>query len=175
MKFHSGFALQNEQGYFDSFLQDNDYTVAGFSYGAIKALKEVLATSGRIDRLILLSPAFFQTKNGAYINLQLKGFTRDRNAYIEKFLANCFSPCEIKDVEIDHDASLEQLEELLTFEWSPSIMAKLKERKIEIEVYLGSEDRIIDVSAVREFFIPYATVTIVRGANHFLEQCKGVD
>lgn len=171
MKFHSGFALRNEQDYFRAFLNDHDYVIAGFSYGAIKALHEALSSSQRIDRLILLSPAFFQTKKDAYKKLQLNGFLKDKEAYIEKFLDNCFSPCAKQQVEINPDAVLEELRELLYFEWSPQIMETLKKKNIEVDVYLGSEDHIIDPTAARDFFVPYATVTMIKGANHFLQQC----
>jgi len=171
MKFHSGFALLNEEEYFHPFLDHHDYGIAGFSYGAIKALQDVLNSPKRIDRLILLSPAFFQTKKEGYKKLQTSGFLKDKNSYIEKFLENCFSPCPAQKVEINPNAALEELEELLYFEWTPQIMQELKDKKIDIEVYLGSEDRIIDSASAREFFVPYATVTMIKGANHFLQQC----
>ncbi len=37
MIFYSGFSLTNDVHFFDKFLEKSDYTVAGFSYGAIKA------------------------------------------------------------------------------------------------------------------------------------------
>jgi len=172
MKFHSGFALRNEYDYFQSYVSQDDYGLAGFSYGAIKALQEALMSPKRIDRLILLSPAFFQTKKEAYKKLQTNGFLKDKDGYIEKFLENCFSPCPKQQVDIKHDATFEELEELLYFEWTPQIMKALKDKNIDIEVYLGSEDRIIDTAAAREFFVPYATVTMIKGANHFLQQCQ---
>jgi hypothetical protein len=36
-------------------------------------------------------------------------------------------------------------------------------------VYLGSEDKIIDVAGAKEFFLPYATTYVINGANHFLQ------
>ena len=36
-------------------------------------------------------------------------------------------------------------------------------------VYLGGEDKIIDVEAAREFFLHVATVTYIKNANHFLQ------
>jgi len=37
------------------------------------------------------------------------------------------------------------------------------------EVYLGLDDQVIDVAGAREFFLPYATVTSIKRANHFLQ------
>jgi hypothetical protein len=42
------------------------------------------------------------------------------------------------------------------------------QRGINIEVYLGGEDKIIDVTGAREFFLEVATVTYIKDANHFL-------
>ena len=70
MKFYSGFSLQNESHFFDSFILKSDYCVCGFSYGAIKALryaKEQLENRQRIDTLQLFSPAFFQTKTQKFL------------------------------------------------------------------------------------------------------------
>ena len=39
MKFYSGFSLQNEEYLFSEFIKKSEYTICGFSYGAIKALK----------------------------------------------------------------------------------------------------------------------------------------
>jgi len=42
------------------YLLNSDYCVAGFSCGAQQAFEYVYHSKKRIDRLILLSPAFFQ-------------------------------------------------------------------------------------------------------------------
>lgn len=73
MKFFSGFSLQNESYLFDSFIKNSDYTVCGFSYGAIKAFEytiKQIENGNRIDTLQLLSPAFFRVKT-----LSLNGFS----------------------------------------------------------------------------------------------------
>ena len=43
MIFKSGFSLKNEQTLFDEYINSSDYSVCGFSYGAIKAFKYVKA------------------------------------------------------------------------------------------------------------------------------------
>ncbi|MDD5203500.1 MAG: hypothetical protein PHH41_10190 [Sulfurimonas sp.] len=95
MKFYSGFSLQNESHFFDSFILKSDYCVCGFSYGAIKALryaKEQLENRQRIDTLQLFSPAFFQTKTQKFKRLQTLSYSKNRQIYIEQFLDACFLP-----------------------------------------------------------------------------------
>lgn len=171
MIFHSGFSLCNDQSFFDPFLKVSDYTVAGFSYGAIHAARYAETSNVRIDTLQLFSPAFFQTKKESFRRLQMGGYLKDRSGYTEKFIESCFSPCPVGEVDLDVHANEEQLKELLYFVWEETLMRSIREKGIRIEVYLGLEDRVIDVEAAREFFIPYATVTSINRANHFLQEC----
>jgi len=60
--YFNGFSLAKEENLFEDFLLGSEFCVAGFSYGAQKAFEYVYKSSERVDRLILLSPAFFQTK-----------------------------------------------------------------------------------------------------------------
>lgn len=65
MRFHSGFALQEDAVFFDALLHKSDFTISGFSYGAIMAFEEALQSIGdakRIDRLQLFHPPFFKRK-----------------------------------------------------------------------------------------------------------------
>jgi len=171
MIFHSGFSLCNEQSFFNSFLRKSDYTVAGFSYGAIHAARYAQMSDERIDTLQLFSPAFFQTKKESFRRLQMGAYLKDPASYTEKFIESCFSPCSVQAVDLDTLANEEQLRELLYFVWDDALMTSIKNRGIRIDVYLGLEDRIIDVVGAREFFIPYATVTSIKRANHFLQEC----
>jgi len=41
MKFYSGFSLINDKQLFEPFIKESEFTVCGFSYGAINAFKEV--------------------------------------------------------------------------------------------------------------------------------------
>ena len=61
--YFSGFSLNNEQDIFQDIINKSDFTVSGFSYGAIKAFDYVLNCNTRVDTLQLISPAFFQTKD----------------------------------------------------------------------------------------------------------------
>ena len=60
-KYFSGFCFADESELFSDYLENNEFTVCGFSYGAIKAFEEVLNSDLRVDKLQLFSPAFFQS------------------------------------------------------------------------------------------------------------------
>ncbi len=168
MTFYSGFSLKDDILNFEQFLKPSDLTLCGFSYGAIKAFKEALETSKRIDTLQLFSPAFFQNRDKKFKRLQLMAYKKNQIAYTEQFIEACFAPLEVGNHTLN--ASNEnELEELLTFVWDESDLEKLMQRGIKIEVYLGSEDKIVDANIASEFFRKYATVYYINGANHFLQ------
>jgi hypothetical protein len=169
MKFFSGFTLRNESHLFRDWLRPGDYTAAGFSYGAIKAAAYALDTSERIDTLQLFSPAFFQNRPDRFKRLQTLAFSKDPEGYRTQFLANCFKPLEVQPVERT-EGSVEELEELLYYVWEPETLRAIAERGTRIEVYLGEADGIIDAAEAREFFTPFATVTLIKHANHFLQE-----
>ncbi len=86
MKFYSGFSLKNEAYLFEAFLKKGAYTVCGFSYGTIKALKytqEQLQRGNRIDTLQLLSPVFFETQGGKFHRLQMLYYAKNRKKYMK--------------------------------------------------------------------------------------------
>jgi surfactin synthase thioesterase subunit len=172
MKFFSGFSLKDDQRFFEPLLKKTDYTVAGFSYGAIKALEHtesLLGSSKRVDTLQLFSPAFFQTRSPQFQKLQLRGYQKDEELYLKNFIKACFAPYEPE--QISHTShTLEQLQELLTYKWNLDTLSVISSKGVRIEVYLGSEDSIIDAQGAREFFKEVATVTLFNGANHFLQR-----
>ncbi len=172
MRFYSGFLLQNELRFFRRWLKTDDFTLAGFSYGAILAFEEALRRRERIDRLQLFSPAFFPTKPEGFKRLQLKGFRRDPQAYREAFLRSCFAPCPPEAVETKADTE-EDLKKLLEYPWPKVDLKTLTDRGIDIEVYLGGRDAVIDAAGAREHFLPYATVFCFKDANHFLQTNQG--
>jgi len=172
MQFFSGFSLKNEQHFFDRFLKKSDYTIAGFSYGAIDALQASLDTLGRgkrLDTLQLFSPAFFQTKEQKFKRLQMMAYKKDKDAYMQAFIKACFAPYDVQRIE-QRTTCIEELEELLYYEWSAESLKKLQKHGVHIEVYLGFEDKIIDAAAAKAFFIAYATITSIKKANHFLQE-----
>jgi hypothetical protein len=174
MIFYSGFMLKNEKEFFNNFLSENDFTLSGFSYGAIKAFEMTLNSSSRIDTLQLFSPAFFQDKKESFKKLQLKMFDKDFQKYQEMFIENCFVPHPIKEKNIFFStycfhADKTDLIELLYYQWSVENIEKIINKGIIIEVYLSQDDKIIDYNKVKEFFLPYATVHTIKNGNHFLQ------
>lgn len=169
MRFYSGFALTEDQHFFDPYLKHSDYTVAGFSYGAIKAAQYTAEACERIDTLQLFSPAFFQTKKESFRRLQMGGYFKDSERYLENFLTSCFAPAPVAPMILGSNDA-ESLQELLYFEWTSELIESIRAKGIRIEVYLGLEDQVIDVMGAREFFLPYATVTSIKKANHFLQE-----
>jgi hypothetical protein len=171
MTFYSGFSLVNDQRFFESNLLHSAYTVAGFSYGAIKAAHHAANATSRIDTLQLFSPAFFQTAKSSFKRLQLASFASDPENYRERFIHGCFAPCEVQNLDTSM-GTIGELEDVLNFVWDDLLLDKILEKGITIEVYLGMNDQIIDSAAARAFFLRYATVISMPQANHFLQECK---
>lgn len=171
MKFFSGFSLQNESYLFEKYIHKSEFTVVGFSYGAIKALeyvKEQLACGNRVDTLQLLSPAFFQTKDEKFKRLQLMAYRKNEEVYLRQFINSCFYPHGAKIVQ--HSTTvLDELDELLHYEWDSDAIQEILDKGIVLEVYLGTQDAIIDAQGAREFFVDLASVTYIKNANHFLQ------
>jgi len=171
MKFYSGFSLRNELYLFKNYVNGSQYTACGFSYGAIKALhyaQEQLACGKRVDRVDLLSPVFFQTKDVKFKRVQLLSYKKNRDSYLTQFEESCFFPHAKKIVE-HSETTIEELEELLEYEWSLQELEELVAKGVKLEVYLGSEDKIIDAQGARAIFLNVATVTYIKNANHFLQ------
>ncbi len=171
MKFFSGFSLKNDEDFFKEYIDYSEYNVCGFSYGSILAfeyVKEQLLKGKRIDRLQLFSPAFFQTKSSKFKRLQTTAFNKNRKIYLKSFIKSCFLPYVEKDIQLSSSSSKE-LENLINFEWSIDELLQLENKGVNIEVYLGGEDNIVDSKEAREFFIYVSTVTYIKQANHFLQ------
>ena len=166
--YFSGFCFFDEAELFDEYLIRNDFTVCGFSYGAIKAFEEVLSSQNRVDRLQLFSPAFFQNFDDKFKRTQLMYFKKDANAYCENFLKNVSSPTNQDISKYFNQGTLEELEELLNYEWSKEQLQKLVENGTKIEVYLGAKDKIVDAKKAKEFFVKFATVYYIKEKGHLL-------
>ncbi len=171
MIFYSGFSLKNDKIFFEEYLNNREYCVSGFSYGSILALKyviEQLKLGTRVDTIQLFSPAFFQTKSSSFKRKQTKIFTTSRDMYLKLFLKSCFIPYTQKKTE-QGNATIEELNELLNYEWNLSDFFYLETKGVKIEIYLGGKDQIIDIKNAREFFLNFGTVTYIKEANHFLQ------
>ena len=172
MTFFSGFCFHNEEALFEPYLLQNDFTVAGFSYGAIKAFEYVLTCKDRIDTLQLFSPAFFQHKDAKFKKLQTLSFTKNRALYTQNFMQNTTYPLAFDATLYTCQGTLEELNELLYFEWDTAKLQALVDKGVKIEVFLGEKDAIIDSFTCKDFFVPYATVYYFKNTGHLLQSCN---
>ena len=172
MKFFSGFCVDIDKDFFKEYIDDKEFVVAGFSYGAQKAVEYALNTSSRVDKLQLLSPAFF-AYGQKIIELNINAFKKDKNLYIKNFLTKAGiekwrmenGEWRINEENIHlFECDERDLYELFTFEWEK--LSKIKD--IKIEIFLGEYDKIIALKKARDFFKNYGDVYFIKNANHFL-------
>jgi len=169
MKYFNGFSLQGEETLFSSYLIESEYCVAGFSYGAQQALEDVYASKVRIDRLILLSPAFFQTQKPSFSRTQLRYFEAGQEAYVKQFLSNVAHPSSTDLSNYLNVGTKEALESLLTYKWDTNKIQEVLDRGTTIEVFLGKDDKIIDAQVAFDFFSPLTTTYFIKDAGHLLK------
>ncbi len=168
VKYFNGFSLHDEEKYFKQYLDNSGLCVAGFSYGAQKALEYTYSSKERIDRLILLSPAFFQSENKSFVRTQLRYFEADKEAYVKQFLKNVSYPSTFdlsKNFTLGNKA---ELEELLTYKWDSEKIEKILSRGTVIEVFLGSQDKIIKSNDAFDFFSSFTTTYYIKHVGHLL-------
>jgi hypothetical protein len=166
--YFSGFSLKNEKELFSDFLIENDFTISGFSYGAIKAFEYGLESNNRIDKLQLFSPAFFNDKNDKFKRLQMMFFSKDSNEYAKNFLSNCGFDEELSKKYFTLGSSKE-LNELLYYMWDEKKLQSLKDRGVFIEIYLGGKDSIINPQIACDFFKEFGEVYFIKDASHILK------
>jgi esterase/lipase len=162
MRFYSGFCFWDEKELFEEYLDTSDFCVAGFSYGAQKALIDAVHTNKRVDKLQLLSPAFFNP-NPKFIKLQLNGFKKDKDKYIKNFLENVKYPKEIDLSKYIDECELYQLEEMFGFNWG-----LIEHLDTKVEIFIGEDDKIIDVKGAVKFFRKYGDVYLLKDKGHLL-------
>ena len=129
MIYFSGFALQNESVLFKNIIPKDPFCVCGFSYGAIKALRYALKDLQRIERVILISPAFFNDKDERFKKTQLFFFKKDPQKYIKNFFKNCSLKVDL--YPFFKEPSFFELKELLYFNWQTKDLDYLR-KKISI-------------------------------------------
>ncbi len=167
MHYFNGFLFANEEELFAHCIPKGDRVVAGFSYGAIKAFEYAYSSTKKIDRLILLSPAFFEDKNESYIQKQLNYF--DTPSYKESFFANVAYPSKIELSHYYYPHTKEDLEILLRHKWDKCKIEELIDRGVILEVFLGGKDRIINAQKANEFFSQMAITYLIKEAGHILQ------
>jgi hypothetical protein len=165
MRYFNGFCLKGEEVLFEPYLIQSDFTVAGFSYGAIKAVEFALTCKERIDTLQLFSPAFFQDRDAKFKKLQTLSFAKNPDAYCHIFLQNC-APISLEPFFIQ--GTHQELETLLNYVWDTAKLSLLQAKGIKIEVYVGEKDAIINALHVKDFFVPFASVYYFKNLGHTL-------
>ena len=168
MKYFNGFSLQHEEKVFDDYITKGDYTVAGFSYGAQQAFDHAYTSKDRIEKLILLSPAFFQTQKPSFIRTQLRYFEAGQEAYVKQFLSNVAYPSDINLSKYLKVGIKEELDALLTYVWDEKKIQEILDRGTTIEVFLGHEDKILDAKKAFDFFTPLTTTYLIKNVGHIL-------
>ncbi len=168
MKYFNGFSLKNEDIFFQDYIIDSDYCVAGFSYGSQRAFEFVYNSPNRVDRLILLSPAFFQNHKKSFIRTQLRYYKSNPQAYIEQFVKNVIYPSNTKLEEYIDKCNYNELESLLTYIWDRDKIIELIDRGVTIEVFIGGEDKIVNSQKSFEFFCELTTTYLIKDAGHLL-------
>jgi hypothetical protein len=168
MRYFNGFCLFDEEILFDEYIPKSDFCVAGFSMGAIDAFEWVYNTKTRVDRLILISPAFFQTQKNSYKRLQLHHFKNSPTLYINTFLKNVAYPSDFELKNFYKEGTLSQLDGLLSYVWNKEKIQEVISRRVIIEVFIGKVDKIIDASSANEFFSSLTTTYLFNHKGHLL-------
>jgi len=168
MRYFSGFSLTNEEELFREILIDSDYIFAGFSYGAILAFEEAMSSKKRVDRLILISPAFFQDRDKSFKTLQLRAWEKNQKLYLDNFLKSCTYPSNFDLRGYLKPGTKDELEFLLNYIWNKEKLSKLKQKGTVIEVFLGQKDKIVDSKKALEFFKEVGSVYFFKDAGHIL-------
>jgi len=171
MKYFNGFCLQNEEKLFSGYIEEGLFNVAGFSFGAQKAVSYVLKTEKRIEKLQLFSPAFF-TYSPRITDINIQAFNKDKKSYIKTFLNKAGGKADIENCKLKAgnktvklaECTVQQLKDMFTFNWE--IIKGIKNTKIE--VFLGECDKIINLKQAYGFFTGVADVYLIKDANHFL-------
>jgi len=169
MKYFNGFSLENEEELFSDYLEEHNYNVSGFSYGAQRAFEYVYHSQTRIDRLILISPAFFQTQKPSFIRTQLRYFEANKESYVKQFLENVAYPSTQSLKKYLTIGTKEELNALLNYVWDEKKIKEVLNRGTTIEVFIGDEDKIIDSKEAINFFQEISTLYIIKKSGHLLE------
>lgn len=96
-------------------------------------------------------------------------FKKDSKSYCENFLKNISAPSNFDMSSYFKEGSFEELQTLLSYKWDEEKLNKLLEKGTRIEVYLGSDDKIIDSQKAANFFKEFATVYFIKNNGHILK------
>jgi hypothetical protein len=169
--YFSGFCLANEKELFDKYIIQNDFTVNGFSYGAIKAFEytlKLLKNNKRVDKLQLFSPAYFENKDTRYKRLQLFFYKKNVIKYRNIFLKNIIDPSNRNLEKYIISGTYKELDILINYIWNKKDLKYLVKQNVNIEVFLGNEDKIINSNIAKDFFREFAEVYYIKNVGHIL-------
>lgn len=171
MKFFSGFGFKREQALFKEYLDDAPFVLSGFSYGAQLATQEALNALNigkRVEKLQLISPAYFNDLPRGVLMKELDNFVKNRDLYMNFFYKKAAYPYKGDITPFKSDPDLGQLKSLLLYRWKEEDLERLKSAGVDIEVFLGGFDKIVDAKKAGEFFAPFASVYTIKDAGHLL-------
>jgi len=167
--YFNGFSLKGEEALFEDYINEGDTCVVGFSFGAQKAFDYVYHAKERVDRLILLSPAFFQTEKSSFIRTQLRYFEAGEKSYVKQFLNNVIYPSIFPLSDYLKVGTKEELKSLLTYKWDKDKIQTVLNKGTSIEVFIGEEDKIIDSTKAKDFF-SQTTCYLLKDTGHLLKE-----
>ncbi len=176
MEFYSGFGFKNEKALFRNYLEEGDFVVAGFSYGAQLALERVLEKidrGERVQKLQLISPAFFNHLPKAIKLKEVQNFTKNPELYMRFFYKKAAYPYKGELSFFQREAELGELKALLFYNWDEKKLTKVLKNGVKIEVFLGSMDKIVDPVKTEEFFKEFATTYFIKDVGHILRSDDG--
>ncbi|MEA3491670.1 MAG: pimelyl-ACP methyl ester esterase BioV [Campylobacterota bacterium] len=168
MKFFDGFSLRGGEELFSAYLDESDFTIAGFSYGAQQAFEATYHSRERVEKLVLLSPAFFQTEQKSFVRTQLRYFDHNKEAYIQQFLDNVSYPSDIDLSPYLEVGDRDTLNALLTYQWDSDRILEVLDRGTQIEVYIGGRDKIIRSSDAFDLFSTLTVTYLIKDVGHIL-------
>ncbi|MRI58455.1 MAG: hypothetical protein C6H99_03000 [Epsilonproteobacteria bacterium] len=179
MVYFSGLGFRYEQVLFREYLDGGDFVVAGFSYGAQKACVEALKRidrGERIQKLQLLSPAYFDDMDEALKKKEIAAFVKNKEAYMRFFYKKALYPALDLDISrFQREPALHELQEVLHFHWRRSDLKRLQESGVDIEIYLGELDKIVNTKLAHRFFKEFGTSYLIKGVGHLLKEADGKD
>ncbi len=170
MKFFSAFGLKNEQELFRFWLNCNDFCVAGFSSGAIDALEYTLNSKNRVDRLILISPIFFESIDRDELNKRVKIFKKRYKKFMSEYYKKIDIGSRLDIAKYKTNATLLELENALFYNWSIEKLEKIIKRGTVVEVILSQDDKISDSKYALYFFKDITTTYLIKDVNHLLKR-----
>ncbi len=165
----SGFCFHNESYLFDELIDKSYSYISSFSYGCIEAIEYIINNDIKIDKLYMFSPSFFNNETDIFKNNQLKIFKRNNSKYLDFFYANCSYNADTNIDKYKKVDDIKALEKLLFYKWEEGILKKIIDKNIEIIVYFGKYDKIINTKEAKEFFKNYATIIEIPNAGHILK------